>query len=133
MEESTTGYALVLDHKIDGTSRTLYKSLDGKMEVEISETVHDKACSYDLMHRWIKTGYVSEWHDTSLTVQTYYSEDGKSCYGYYNPTARLSEDGKRLVIDFDWVLDATPENVSRILRECERMRREDIRIKPATV
>lgn len=133
MKESTTGYIISLDHKIDGTSRTLWKSLDGKMEVEISETTHDKTCSYDLMRLWVKNGYMSKWLDTTITVRTYYSEDGKSCYGYYNPTRRMSEDGNRLVIDFDWMLDATPKNVFRILRECERMRREDIRIKPATV
>ena len=129
--ESSTGYTIVLDHRIDGTSRAWYKSLDGKMKVEISVTTHDKECSYDLMRLWIKNGLVSEWHDTSLMVGTCYDGDDASCHDWYDPTTILSADGSRRVLDFDWILDATPKNVDRILRECERMRREDIRIKPS--
>ena len=130
MSESMSGYEIVFDHKIDGAPNTWYRSLDGKMTVEISVTTHDKTYDHDLMRLWIKHGYMSEWLDATLTVRVFF-DDGKDCHGWYNPCERLDESGTRMVIDFDWILEATQKNVERIMRECERMRREEIRIKPA--
>lgn len=131
MSKSNTGLTMELDKIVEGTSRSWWKSRDGKMEVEISKTTHDKHDKNDLMRLWIEHGYASKWLDTTINVNTYYTDDKGNCWGRYNPTCRLSESGTRMVIDFDWMLEATPENVRRILDECERMRREDIRIKPA--
>ena len=131
MSKSNTGSTMELYKIVEGTPRSWWKSMDGKMEVEISETTHDKKCSCDLMRLWIEHGYTSKWLDTTLSVHVYYTDDKGNCWCWYNPTCRLSESGTRMVLDFDWMLESTPENVRLILDECERMRREDIRIKPA--
>lgn len=55
-----------------------------------------------------------------------YATDSAGCWGRYNPTTKLHESGKRLVLDFDWMLPATNENRDKILAEIiRRANKED--------
>ena len=42
-----------------------------------------------------------------------------SCYGRYGFT-KTSEDGLRPVIDFDWIFEATAENLEKLVKEMLR-------------
>lgn len=119
--------------------RRLYKSDDGKLFVEICTCDSgDRSNKNSLMNLYVKNGWLSEWLPTYLSVSTYfYDDDG--CHGYYNPTEKLelfepgtpeykNHGGARYVINFDWKLEATPENEKRILEEVERRYKNDIRI-----
>jgi len=44
-------------------------------------------------------------------------ETENNCYGIYNPQSKRSDDGKRNVINFDWIFEATEENKQKLLEE----------------
>ena len=99
----------------------------GELVIEIRTSKADRRSKHDLMNLWVKNGHLPEFIPERLHVDTYfYDEDGR-CWGYYNPTERRGGAGR--VIDFDWMLPATPENEQRIIDEVLRMAREDIRCK----
>lgn len=70
---------------------------------------------------WKKLGYVDEVLNTYWAVDVFAENiNTGACRGRYNPTAKLSEDGKRMVLDFSWVLEATEENKEKLLNEIEK-------------
>ena len=69
---------------------------------------------------WHKAGYTKEVLPNYLCLHVWaYDKDGQ-CWGMYNPQSKLSWDGKRFVIDFDWILTVSPENRDRLLAEVVR-------------
>jgi hypothetical protein len=65
---------------------------------------------------WYKNGWTDHLILNYIDVRPYvYNEDGE-CYDRYSFT-KTSEDGKRRVIDFDWVLDANEANLAKLLTE----------------
>lgn len=72
-----------------------------------------------LPYLWNKNGYIDRILETYWSVNTYVT-DANGCWRRYNPTERISDDGKRLVLDFDWVLEATEENKQKIINEIYR-------------
>lgn len=72
-----------------------------------------------LPYLWKKNGYIDRILETYWSVDTY-ATDASGCWGRYNPTEKISNDGKRLVLDFDWVLEATEENKQKIIDEIYR-------------
>lgn len=75
-----------------------------RLQVEFSAHINDGS----------KHGYTAAPLPSYWCVYTYvYDERG--CWERYNPTTKLHESGKRLVIDFDWMLPATPANRHKIL------------------
>ena len=70
-----------------------------------------------LMAIWMKKGYVERIMETWWTVEVYcYDEAG--CHGRYNPTAKPG--GAGYVVDFDWMLEGTPENMEKLSNEIVR-------------
>ena len=69
---------------------------------------------------WKKNGFIDRILETWWGVQVYVTDSEGRCRGAYDPTSKLSEDGKRMVINFDWMFEATEENAKRILEEIER-------------
>lgn len=71
-----------------------------------------------LMAIWKKNGYVDCAMETWWSVDVYcYDPDGH-CYARYNPTVKPG--GAGFVIDFDWMLEGTPENMEKLSAEIER-------------
>lgn len=69
---------------------------------------------------WKKNGFIDRILETWWGVQVYVTDSEGRCRGAYDPTSKLSEDGKRMVINFDWMFEATEKNAKRILEEIER-------------
>ena len=59
--------------------------------------------------------------ETYWSVEVYVTDTEGTCWGRYNPQTKLSEDKKRLVINFDWMFEATEENKEKILNEVYRL------------
>jgi len=95
--------------------------------IEVSICYHDLSCSYDLMRRWKKAGYIKEMYNTHIGLNTYFTDCNGNCYGYYNPANKRSDDGKRMVVDFDFLREYTPENAAELIAEAIRMYEMDIR------
>lgn len=77
---------------------------------------------------WEKHGYINRELKTWWSLETYiYSnDDSNDCHMRYNPTIRQQIEkykGKivstRLVLDFNWIFEATQENAVKLLNECE--------------
>lgn len=108
--------------------RRRYENGEGLL-VDIKTVKHERKPN-DLMTIWVKEGYLPEFLETTLHVDTEYTTKGEDgwdiCTGNtFNPYIKY-RDG-RPVVNFDWVLEATPENEQRIIKEIERRYAEGIR------
>ena len=70
---------------------------------------------------WKKQGYIDRVLETYWGIQTYVTDAEGNSFGRYNPQHKLSEDGKRIVINFEWMFEATPENKERLINEVYRL------------
>lgn len=104
----------------------IYASSDGRFEIHVSCCTHDLEYKNDLMNLWKKAGFISEELPTHICIDTYYTDINNNCYGYYNITHKLSEDGKRTVINFDYLREWTEENIRELVAECVRLCEMDI-------
>ena len=66
---------------------------------------------------WKKHGFIDRVLDTYICIHTYVTDTEGNCYGRYNPQTKLSEDGKRSVINFDWMFENTEENKQKLIDE----------------
>lgn len=89
-----------------------------KLYVEFSAHINDGS-KHDLCQVWHKAGYTAEVLPSYWAVDVC-ATDSAGCWGRYNPTTKLHESGKRLVLDFDWMLPATNENRDKFLAEIIR-------------
>lgn len=87
-----------------------------KVEVVVQEW-GDKNTLWDA---WIKHGWMKKKLPTLLFISTYATDEDGNQRGLYNPQHKRSEDGRREVVDFDWMLEGTEENIERILEETYR-------------
>ena len=71
--------------------------------------------SASLPHLWKKHGFKNYVMPSYWSIDTYATDEAGLCLGKYNPTHK--KDHK---LNFDWVLEATPENLVKILEEIER-------------
>lgn len=78
------------------------------------ENPNDKNC---LLYLWKKNGFIDRILTSYWSIQTFVHDTEGNCFGLYNPTVKRSEDGKRSVINFDWMLEATEENLNLLLEE----------------
>ena len=104
--------------------RTLYH-VGSRFTVEATTVEHDLSSARDLMNIWKKAGYISKALPSHIAIDTYYTDNDGNCWGYYNITVKPSDDGKRRVIDFDYLREATPENELELVAECIRLAVED--------
>ena len=81
-----------------------------------------------LPYLWKKHGDINRVLPNYWHVSTYATDKNGDCYGVYNPQEkhliRKDENGKtiedRMVIDFDFMLEATEENRQKIIAEIEK-------------
>lgn len=70
---------------------------------------------------WHKHGFTDRVLDTYICIHTYVTDSEGNCFGRYNPQTKLSEDGKRHVINFNWMFENTEENKQKLIDECIRL------------
>ena len=107
--------------------RVTFKSLDGRFEIVASKCEHDLKSKSDLMNQWKKCGFISKILPTHICIDTYFTDDNNNCYGYYNIMHKHSEDGKRTVVNFDYLREWNENNINELVAECIRMREMDIK------
>lgn len=111
--------------------RRFYVNEWGDLRVQISTVKHDKKDRHDLMNLWLRRGHVDKFIPTTLSVETEFMMSNGDLVRKFNPTVKIEiekqdlgdgviKDYSRRVLDFDWVLEATPENEQKILDEIER-------------
>lgn len=93
----------------------------GRLEISLIPLRHERSGKYREwnMERWVKQGRVSEWLDSTWDCSVFVYGDDGSVRGMYNPTVIRGEHGR--LINFAWLLEATPENADLIVRDVIRM------------
>lgn len=74
-----------------------------------------------LPYLWYKAGYTDRILDTYLSIDTSCTDSEGNCYHRYNPQTKRSDDGKRNVINFDWMFENTEENKQKLINETIRL------------
>ena len=77
-----------------------------------------------LPNLWPKHGYIDRILNTWVGVDVYVTSEDGTCRGDYNP----QESGIGHKINFDWMLEDTPENRARIIAEICRRAFEEVNI-----
>lgn len=105
--------------------RILYRVGD-RFAVEVTRCDHDLNNPHDNMRVWRKAGFIKTMLPTHIAVDTYYYDINGNCWGLYNITEKLSDDGNRRVINFDYLREWTQDNINELVAECIRMCEMDI-------
>lgn len=101
-------------------TRSLYTFTEpnAKGEKIVAELVK---CSNSNPATWKKRGFIDKALETYWSIEVYVTDTEGNCWGRYNPQHKLSEDGKRMVINFDWIFEATEENKKMLIDEVYRI------------
>ena len=96
---------------------------NAKQETMTIEIVHceNSGGKKAFPYLWYKEGWTDKVMVTYISCHTYVDDSEGNCFGIYNPTVKLSDDGKRNVINFDWMFEDTEENRKKIIEECIRL------------
>ncbi|MDR1707437.1 MAG: hypothetical protein LBR46_05485 [Prevotella sp.] len=70
---------------------------------------------------WYKSGMTDRVLETYWCISTYVTDTEGRCWIMYNPQSKRSDDGKRAVINFDWMYEATEENKEKLIDEAFRL------------
>ena len=91
---------------------------NAKQETMTIEIVHceNPGGKNSLPYSWYKNGWTNKVMETYICCHTYVHDSENGCYGGYNVTEKY--DGKRNVINFDWLLEDTEENRKKIIEAC---------------
>lgn len=98
-----------------------YPELNGKGERLVLEVnaCYNVESPHSLPVLWFKNGWTDRLILDYWSVRPFvYDKDG-NCYSGYDFT-KTSEDGQRRVIDFDWILEVTAENLEKMVKEILR-------------
>lgn len=93
---------------------------DESLMIELSECTNPGGKN-SLPYLWHKAGYTDKILDTYLCIHTYCTDSEGGCFGRYNPQEKRSDDGKRNVINFDWMFENTEENKQKLINEVIRL------------
>lgn len=81
-------------------------------------TGEDSSDKNSLPRLWHKAGHTPTILRRYWCITTYVTDEAGNCWGTYNPQHKRQ--GTRAVTDFAYMLEATPENLTAILRECAK-------------
>ena len=107
-------------------SRWFYKFTEAnekgeKLIIELTRCEDDSSYKKSLPKLWNKNGYINRVLETYWSIQTYVKDTEGNCWGMYNPQEQLSDDRKRMVINFNWMFEATEENKGKLINEVYRL------------
>lgn len=88
--------------------------------IEVTECYSD-GNKDSLPYLWKKNGYINKILFSYYSIDTFVTDEKGNCRMKYNPTVKLSDDKKRYVINFDWMLEVNENNLQRILNEIEKL------------
>ena len=93
-----------------------------KQETMTIELIHceNPGGKKSLPYLWYKDGFTDRIMETYVGCNTYVNDSEGGCRGDYNPQTKRSEDGKRNMINFDWLFENTKDNRKKIIEECIR-------------
>lgn len=111
-----------------GTNRTRFFVGDNFI-IEICKYEHNLEKSDDLMNIWKCAGYIQKTLKTHIDVNTYFTDEKGQCWGWYNPTGKLTQNCKRMVIDFDYIKEYNAENIQYLLAKCIEAYNNDIKVR----
>lgn len=94
-----------------------------KEETVQVEIVRCEDCSLknSLPKLWKKNGFIDRVLETYWHMDVSVIDKDGNCWIKYNPQIKPSDDGKRYVINFSWMLEATKENKKKLIAEVERL------------
>lgn len=87
------------------------------LTIEVCEVYPNNESGSSLPNLWLKHGYTNKLYNSYLYISTYVDDLDGNCWGKYNITAKLSEDKKRMVIDFDYLLEVNEKNKVYLLNK----------------
>lgn len=91
-----------------------------KLIIELSKCTNPGG-GHALPVLWKQHGFIDRVLETYWSIETYVKDTEGNCYGRYNPQHKLSDDNKRLVINFDLMFEATEENKEKLIDEVYRL------------
>ena len=112
-----------MDYTITRCNNDDWVKVNGKnakgetLEIQICH-MKNSASPSSIMNTWYREGYIDTILDTYLICHTYVLDSEGNGFMGYDITSKLSEDGKRHVINFEWLLEDTPENMIKIIEAC---------------
>lgn len=100
-----------------------FTEVNAKGEKIIIELIKctNSGSSHSLPVLWKNHGYINRVLENYWSIETFVKDTENNCYGGYNPQHKLSEDGKRMIINFEWVFEATEENKNKLIDEVYRL------------
>lgn len=106
-------------------TRTLYsfKTTNKKgehLDVELTYIYFNNKSPFEMSRLWKKWGYTKTLLNSYISVSVDATDAKGVCRGLYNPTEKPSDDGKRRVMNFDWIFEVSDENRDKLLKECYR-------------
>lgn len=110
-------------------AREFYYYVGNNFIISVSKQEHDFNSKYDLMNVWKEAGFIANRLKTHICINTYFTDEKGQCWGWYNPTVKVTPDGKRMVIDFDYLKEYNDENVKYLLSECIKAFNRDEKIR----
>lgn len=81
----------------------------------------DSTYKNSLPKTWHKNGYIDRVLETYWCIDVEVKDSEGRSWRKYEPTTKRSEDGKRSVINFDWMMEATEENKNKLIDEVYRL------------
>lgn len=102
--------------EINGINCCIFYYVGENFVIEVNINDHDRKCKNDLANLWVKNGYVNSFLPTTIHIRTYYTTEDGRCYGRYN--IQLKQNYK---INFDYMLEATQENINYLVSECIKL------------
>lgn len=90
-----------------------------RLTVEITHC-EDYGGPHSLPAMWYAKRWTPERLATWWSISTYIYDSADNCHGGYNPQHKLSDDRRRLVVNFDWMRPATAENFAALMAETVR-------------
>ena len=105
----------VVDPYVSDKEIIFFSNVRGEaVEVHLTSCNAEKSYKNDLMVLWSKNGWC-EFIQKRINVEVFVTDKKGACHNWYNPQVKESADGKRLVINFDWILEDTKNNRDRII------------------
>lgn len=102
-----------------GTTRYRYTSKEvNKLNERLVIDLEYINCKNEQLPKlWKKHGYTDKLYTNYIHIDSYIIEPDGTEKVKYNPTIKLSDDKKRYVINFDWMLEISKENKEKLINK----------------